>query len=282
MTTNTYRVGNFTSSEIVALTKEPTAAAKKTGAIFGAPALTYIAETNFERRLGRSITDEVYAKPIMWGKALEPMVFDMLGLEYTYSSDVTIVHPSVEYWAGSKDGSKVEEGGTVFDIKCPFTLKSFCQLVQPLYDGLQGMAAMDVIRDTHKDGEKYYWQLVSNAILDNAKYAELIVFMPYKSELSLLKMTVDGNPNGYFISMAGDNELPFLPDNGYYKNLNIIRFEVPEEDKALLTSRVREAGKLLISYPDRLPTIEESTHTVISPECPPAPIAEEDARDILK
>ena len=57
------RVGNFNSSEIVALTTQ-----NKSKNGFGKPALTFIEECNFERRLDRSITDEVTARPLSWGK----------------------------------------------------------------------------------------------------------------------------------------------------------------------------------------------------------------------
>lgn len=238
MINNKLRIGNFTSSEIVALTT-----AGKAKGSFGKPALTYIEECNMERRLGRSLTDEINAKPLVWGKLLEGYWFDLLGLEYTLSSTETDQHPTIPYWAGSKDGMKKD---TVIDIKSPITLKSFCQLVDPLYQGYEGMDAMNIIRENHKDGEKYYFQLVSNSILNNTKYAELIVGMPYASEIPAIKLLADGIPGCYWIAMAGDDELPYLPDGGYYKNLNVIRFEVPQEDKDLLTERVLQAGKLLI------------------------------------
>lgn len=242
MIQNKPRIGNFTSSEIVALTK-----VGKDKVSFGAPALTYIEECNMERRLGRSLTDESNAKPLTWGKLLESRAFELLGLEYSLSSTETDVHPNIPYWAGSKDGMKFDEGKTVIDIKCPITLKSFCQLVQPLYDGLTGNLAMEAIRENHKDGDMYYWQLVSNSILNNTKFAELIVYVPYLSELPEIKLLADGNPNAYWIAMAGEDELPYLIDGGYYKNLNTIRFEVPQADKDFLTALVLKAGALLIN-----------------------------------
>jgi hypothetical protein len=255
---NINRVGNFTSSEIVALTKKA-----KNGKDFGAPALTYIEETNFERKLGRSIDDEKTAKPLTWGHLIEGRVFDLLGLEYTLSSTETDIHPTIPFWSGSKDGQKFDEGGTVIDIKSPFTLKSFCQLVDPLYRGLTGIDAINDVRDNHKDGEKYYWQLVSNAIINGCRFSELIVYMPYKSELDEIKLMaqqVDGAEASkhYWIAMAGDDELPFLLDDGYYKNLNIIRFEVPEADKKLLTECVLRAGAELIPHPKALPAPDDS------------------------
>ena len=238
MTNNNLRHGNFTSSEIVALTK-----VAKDGKSFGAPAMTYIQETNMERRLGRSLTDEVNARPLTWGKTLEPRCFELLGLEYSLISQETIQHSNINFWAGSPDGIKED---TVIDIKCPITLKSFCNLVDPLYNGLTGMDAMNAIRDAHKDGDKYYWQIVSNAILTGSKFGELIVYVPFLSELTEIREMAEGNPAAYWIWSASDEELPYLVDGGYYKNLNIIRFEIPEEDKQLLSDRVLAAGKLLI------------------------------------
>lgn len=236
---NFERVGNFTSSEIGNLTKQG-----KAKGTFGAPALTYIEETNMERRLGRSLTDESRARPLSWGKLLEAIAFDRLGLEYSLSSQESIVHPTIPYWSGSPDGTKPD---TVIDIKCPLTLKSFCQLVQPLYDGMPGNQAIAAIRDNHKDGDKYYWQIVSNAILTNSKYGELVVYMPFESELPDIKNAADGVPDCMWIMFANENELPFIKDGGYYKNVNVIRFEIPESDKRLLTDSVIKAGETLIA-----------------------------------
>lgn len=247
MINNTARVGNFTSSEIVALTKKA-----KDGKGFGAPALKYIRQTNMERRLGRSLDGDTVAKPLTWGKLLEGHVFNLLGLEYTLSSTQTDLHPVIPFWAGSKDGLKLDDDGTVVDIKCPVTLESFCNLVDPLYDGLKGMDAMNAIRDNHSDGDKYYFQLVSNSIINSTRFAELIVYMPFKSELEEIRqlaqmVDADQLSRHYWIAMAGPDELPFILDKGFYQNVNIIRFEVPEEDKLLLINCVEKAGAMLIA-----------------------------------
>jgi hypothetical protein len=247
MINNIHRIGNFTSSEIVALTKKA-----KDGKSFGAPALTYIEETNMERLLGRSLTTEVDARATSWGKLLECHVFELLGLEYTLSSTETSVHPTIPYWAGSRDGSKIN---TTADIKAPLTLKSFCQLVQPLYEGLTGMDAMNRIREDHKDGEKFYWQVVSNSIIHDDQYGELIVYMPYYSELDTIRILARHHEQaGKFkwIDYASDDELPYLIEGGYYKNLNIINFEVPAADKKLLTDCVVRAGEMLLKEPCRV------------------------------
>lgn len=263
------RVGNFTSSEIYRLlsfgtrpmTPDELAARPKSGkgskataiedsSLFGATAMEYIEECNFERRLNRALDKDETARPLAWGKLLEQHVFESLGTAYVLSSQDTIVHPEIPYWAGTPDGQKFDEGKTVFDLKCPFTIKSFCQLVQPLYEKLQGMEAMQRIRDTHKDGEKYYWQLVSNAILTGSKYGELIVYCPYASEIPEIKKLAQdiGVSNYSWIYWALDNELPFLHEHGFYKNINIVRFEVPEEDKDKLIHAVLKAREKLIDF----------------------------------
>lgn len=278
MLNNKLRSGNFTNSEIVALTtmgsrdmtaeeleqhKKGNPKSRKTTIASwpGQKAITYIRETNMERRLDGPLEIESNARPLLWGKLLEVILFAWLGIEYSLKSSETILHKILRWWAGSPDGEKTD---TVIDMKAPYTRKSFCMLVQPLYDGLTGKAAMDAIRfgykdnngfdhDKHPDGEKYYWQLVGGAVLLNKKFAELIVYMPYESEVEAIKAEAMKEKHGgkyFFISMANEGELPFLPEDGYYKNINIIRFEVPEEDKLLLTKRVLQGGQLLVNNDD--------------------------------
>lgn len=238
---DTKRIGNFTSSEIYRLLSQG-----KTKGTFGAPALEYIQEKKMERRLGRPLNDESTARPLLWGKLLEPISFDLLPTSYSLNSDQTLLHPEFNFWAGTPDGFKYDPGKTVMDEKCPYTLKSFCNLVDPLYDGLIGIDAMNAARKSNKDAEKYYWQLVSNACITGAKYAELIVYMPYKSELASIKEAAqNGDGDYYWIAFADENRLPYILDEGFYHNINIIRFEVPEEDKNRLTDAVERAGKLL-------------------------------------
>lgn len=246
ITENKERIGNFTSSEIYKLITT-----SKDGKGLGKPAIDYIEEKNMERRLKRCIDSETNARPVSWGKILEGFAFEQLGLEYRLCSQETIVHPEIPFWAGSVDGEKLDIGKTIAEIKCPMTLKSFCQLVDPIYDGLDAIDAMEAIRESHKDGDKYYWQTVSNAILSNSRYAELIVCVPYFSQLEEIREYVrnyDGNQNPImWISYAEDNELPYIVDGGYYKNITVVRFEVPKLDKELLTQRILMAGKMLIN-----------------------------------
>lgn len=250
MINNEKRTGNFTSSEIAALMTTG-----KCALGFGAPAITYINEKRIERLLGRSIDDEKNAKPLVWGKLLESRVFELLGLDYTFSSLETDVHKEVPYWSGSKDGTREGSDRAVIDIKCPMTLKSFCTLVMPLYFGFTGLDAMKAIcwgfehdgveYPKHPDGLKYYYQLVSNACINDTDFAELIVYMPYLSEIPAVKLLADGKAQGYWIAMAMENELPYLPDGGLFKNINVIRFQIPQAEKDLLKANVLKAGKLL-------------------------------------
>lgn len=231
------RFGRFTSSQIYRLM---TLDKSKTG--FGKPALTYIDEKNMETRLGRSLSTEQGSRETTWGTLVEGRVFELLGTEYSYSSTVTDMHPEIEFWSGSKDGLKHDDGLTVFDIKCPFTLKSFCNFAD--------CKTIEEVREKHDNGENYYWQLVSNSILSGAKFAELIFYVPYLSELADIRdmaSNYDGDQNKVaWVQWANDSDLPYLIEGGYYKNLNVIRFEVSESDKQILTEKVKEAGKLLI------------------------------------
>lgn len=234
------RGGNFSSSEIFALMSKD-----KAGTGFGAPGKTYIEEKNMERRLQRYLDSETNARPISWGNLCEKRVlYELLGTEYQPMSTETILHPDIKYWCGSPDAVKeVEgEGKTVVDVKSPMTLKSYCQLAD--------CYTIDEVRTNHKDGEKFFWQLTSNAILTDSQFAELIVYVPYRSELDAIReltQTLDTDEQSKFswIFWAHDSDLPYLVDGGYYKNIHVIRWEVKQEDKDLLTARVLAAGNLL-------------------------------------
>lgn len=282
ITENSARIGNFTSSEIYKLlskgSRKMTAKEKtehkrlnpKSKKLniedgFGELALTYIEEKQMEINLGLSLGSEDTGKAASWGKLLEKRAFEILGTSYSFSSEETELHPTISWWSGTKDGSNHEGEKATIDFKCPKTRKSFCQLVDPIYNGFTGMEAMNAIRfgwkdkhghkhSKHKDGDKFYFQLISNACITGDKYAELIVYMPYKSQLDEIRelaKNYDGNQNKIaWVNWAEDNELPYIKDGGYYNDINIIRFEIPEKDKKLLTEQVLEAGKLLV-YPKK-------------------------------
>lgn len=244
---NSLRNGNFTSSKIAALT-----ALDRSGKSWGQTALTYIEEKNMERRLGRSLESDVNARAFSWGHLNERRVHELLGLDYQLCSATTLRHPSIDYWAGSPDFIKYyidPAHNTVCDSKCPITLKSFCRLVDAMQIGVDALRA--VVSNYKKVGEEYYYQLDSNAIITGCNYAELIVYCPYKSELDAIRdlaMNWDGPDQHQYkwIAYAQDDELPYLIDGGHYKNLNTLRFAIPQAEKDYLTDLVLKAGELLI------------------------------------
>jgi hypothetical protein len=281
------RNGNFNSSEIVALTDlgqrdmtpEELAARPKTGEGsrtktaperdgFGDKAMTFIHECNMERRLNKSVSTEATARALSWGRLLEVYLHSKLGTNYEYFSDVTHQHPAISYWVGTADfkNHKVTDSRptakAIVDSKCPWTPKSFCQLVDPWYAGKRGMEYWDAIRngwtdskgDRHKkhdDAEKYFWQITSNSCIYNCTDGELIVYMPYKSDLDdirTLASKMGADSEFFWIWNQTDDQLPHLVNDGYYKDINIFRFEIPVETKIFLHKRVVLAGKKLIEY----------------------------------
>jgi len=229
------RNGRFTSSEIYKLMAN--GKAKDT---IGTPFYSYCEEVYFEIRLGRRLDNETSAKPTSWGNLVERQAFDCLGYEYELVSKDTIIYNSPEFsewWAGTPDLKKNED--TICDVKCPMTLKSFCTFYE--------CDNIDDVRIKHKDGEKYYWQLVSNSILTGCKNAELIIYAPYKNEIADIKelaSNYDGDQNKVaWINWSNDDDLPYLENGGYYKNIKTITFDVPEYDKIALENRVRLAIK---------------------------------------
>lgn len=235
--TNINRIGNITSSPIVALTGN-----NKKGEPFSAVGEKYIRQRNWERKLGRSINNEIDAKPLTWGKLLERFIFEKIGTDYQMCSDVTIMHPTIDYWAGSPDSIKHVENKSVIDFKCPKTLESFCTM--------SDCSTIEELRENHTDGEKYYWQLVSNGIITGCDYAELICYCPYQEELNAIRdlaMNIDdANPDRFkWIYYSNDEDLPYLIQGMEYKDIHIISWKIDEDDKKFLTDRVRLAGTKL-------------------------------------
>jgi hypothetical protein len=233
--------GNFSSSEIVALTSNG-----KTKGSFGKPYYTYIEERNTERELGRVLKNDFSSKDIAWGHLMEIRAFKLLETKYSLISDKTIRHPTISCWIGSPD-AVVERESVVGDIK-GLQLKAFCQMVKAWEKG-----GIEAVRNETESGEKFFWQIVSNACLTLMKYGELILYLPYQSELDAIRTlanTYDG-PNAWMFkrfAFATDEELPYLLPGGRFKNLYKMRFEIPFLDKQFLHNRVVEAEKELIEF----------------------------------
>lgn len=230
---NQIRNGAFTSSQIYQLM---TLDRKGTG--WGAPALRYLKQKQWEKKLHRSLDSDMRSKPTSWGTLLESRAYQIIpSFETRIQSTETLSHPDIEGWVGTPDYT---ESDLVGDIKCPWTLLSFCALIDALKTGQES------IRD---DFPQYYWQLVSNAILCGKKWAELTVYCPFQDELEEIRELArrqDEDQERYiFINFALDDDLPYLVKEGEYKNLNQIKFEVPEADKVLLTETVKKALAIL-------------------------------------
>lgn len=227
------RVGNYTSSSIYLLMTNNKA---KDG--FGVPAITYIKGKQRELLLGRNLQNERGSRPTSWGKLVESRVFNLLPTEYILQSDVRDIHTEFERWTGAADMITTDK---VCDIKCPFSLQVYC-------DKADIMIANDV-ESLKKDFPENYWQLVSNSILTGKPIAELIIYCPYLKELIEIKEDLpnyDGNMNDVaWINWAEAEELPYLIEGNYYKNLYKMSWEVSAEDKELLTERVKQAIEFL-------------------------------------
>jgi len=239
---NTERNGRFTSSENFRLTTNG-----KVAGTYGAPFYSYVHEKNLERKLGRSLSLDAGNRSTKWGQFLEQRVHDLLPTSYELLSNVTMLHPvHGDIWAGSQD-NVCKQDGVVADTKC-YEPQNFAEYNDVL---IKAKETGD-LSEWKKSYAKEYWQLVSNACIWGFNLMEAILYMPYESELEDISneaYNYDGdNPHEYrFIYESHKSKLAYLPDgNKHYKNLNIYRFEIPEKDKDFLTSRIIEAGKLLI------------------------------------
>lgn len=237
---NKSRNGNFTSSQIWKLTK-----LGRDGKSFGAPALTYIQEKKWERKLKRSLSTDVSTRSILWGKFLEARVHDLLPKSYQHINEETLVHPKYAFWLGSPD-NKEESSSTICDTKC-YQPKAFAEYVENLQKAKE-TGDLSFFRDNHPEE---YWQLVSNAILSGSKNIEAIIYMPYESELAEIRQEASeldtDEPWKYrFIFECDKRELAYLPDDSEYQNLNRFRFELDPKDVEFLTQKVIQAARLLI------------------------------------
>jgi hypothetical protein len=239
ITENKLRIGNFTSSEIYKLMTEG-----KTKGSFGKPALTYIQEKIYERKLKRSLDVDVSTRTMLWGSFLEHRVHNLLPLGWEHRYDETIQHHKYNFWVGSVDNVNKYEN-SVGDTKC-LQPKKFCEVVDCL-EKCQLENDITLFKNEHPDK---YWQLISNASILDMKYIVPIIYMPYESELQEIREEVENadleEPWKYrFITESLKCELAYIPDNSDYKNLNIFKFEADEGDKKLLEEKILKAYELL-------------------------------------
>lgn len=259
MIENIERIGSFTSSQIWNLV------AKGKGENgFSAGALTYIKSRKQERKLMRSGDVEVKSRDMLWGLCLEGFVETLLDeFGYELISQESKMHPKYHFWAGSTDllKAKVKVG----DIKCYKPLH-FAELTDTLLEG-----DISLFKDNHP---KEYWQLVSNAIINEVPNAESISFMPSVDHLPMIanyisQMDELEQLKYEFIYNDIVNErherLPYLPSNSDYEPINKFEFAVPEEDIEFLTKRVLLAESMISKEPSILIASPGDGVTLVEP-----------------
>lgn len=228
------RIANFTSSQVYLLMTK--GRGNWTLDNVGAPYKSYIKEKVREHRTGRPISGDNNSRACAWGNFMEGWLFEnKLGLDYKLVSKDRYYHDSLP-WSGMPD---LFTDSFVGDIKNPWTINSFCDLVD-------SFESVETFKANHPN---YYWQLISNAILTGIDQCELIVHLPYLDELADIREATelyDGDQNKVaFINWATDDELPYLLRDKYYKDVNHFTFKAPEDDKQLLTARIEMAAKEL-------------------------------------
>jgi len=227
--------------------------------ILGRSTISYIKEKVREEKLKRSLQAESNARPLIWGKVMERYVFERK-LDTSYrdgNQQGRIQHATVDRWNGIPDTLRATvENNIVGDIKCPFSLTSYCDTIEAIEAGL----------DVYKvEKSENYWQLVSNACLVEYKLnlpfnqGESIIYVPYASELPDIRdwISQDFTPENEgltpfqcewiynqivgLITSGQEPSFPYLPDASSYKDLTSWTFDIPQADKNLLTERVKMA-----------------------------------------
>ena len=207
---------------------------------------TYIDEVKGEIAMGRSSDVQVNTKPLKYGSLMEIILFqkEEIEREYRMAHKLTIKHDTIEHYSGTPDF--ILPGVKVAEVKCYYP-KHFASISLDLLK-----KDIEIIKENHKE---VYWQVVSNSILCDVDKAEIIVFMPYKSEMEQIIKDIEetnileGNnldpSDYYFMTHDNINTLPYLPNDSKMNNINRFEFIVPQSDKDLLISRVKEAVELL-------------------------------------
>lgn len=225
---NENRKGRATSSQFYRIVEGVTKPTK--------PFYSYVNEVVAERLLDRSHTVEAKTSPMSWGSLMEIIVTEHIVEEHTASHKDTLLHPIFgEYWSGTPDIIFKDRIG---EIKCPQP-KAFAQISIAMFK-----KDVSYIKKNYKE---YYWQCVSNAMIAEKEKAELIIFMPYKTELKrIIELCRDTDyledndldPKDYYFLQDGIEKLAYLPDTSKLSNFNSLTFDIPEEDKQLAKSRI--------------------------------------------
>ena len=230
ITTIQSRAGNFTSSQIYKLMTND-----RKGTGIGSAGLTYINQKRREAKLGRQLQSEINTHAITWGKFLQHRVTNvLLDIGCKPTKDIRRIHPLISNWTGAEDYLRDDAIG---EVKC-FELDNFT------FTHDCATAGYETLREECPD---IFWQLVSNAILCDKPKAELVLYVPYQSELSAIREEAESIDDHRFswIKFASDDEMPYLIQGHHYPNLSKFTCNIPESDRLALTNRVLMAVKML-------------------------------------
>jgi len=233
------RRANFTSSQVYKLIKKG-----RGGAEFSASGMTYIKEKALETKLGRGLSTDAYSQAISWGFLMEAYVYNhILPLNYRHVKNRRF-HKEISNWCGIPD----YEIPDIFisEIKC-YQLKRFAE-----YSLALEKRDIELLRDSFPEE---YWQVISNASINNVSHVEMLSFCPNNKQLDEVRHLItetdfleknNFQPWQYrYIEEKKNWRLPCLPETSEIKPLTRFKFEVPTEDLKFLESRIRLANDVL-------------------------------------
>lgn len=217
------RRGCFTSSKIFNLCTS----GKEKDSI-GKPFYAYCKKVAAERFFNTRVIDGG-SLSTDWGNLAEKYVGSILekeGITVGFS-DSPMANKELESWhRGTPDCLSRD---TVFDIKCPTSLEHYFELY--------GCTEQDL----KKNDANFYWQLVSNSIITNKPYAELVVFYPNFDDLQAILELNRQESISFRIEWKDIDDLPCLGEDRSDMNIYRLRWRVLEEDKQFITERIRLA-----------------------------------------
>lgn len=207
-----------------------------------------------------------------WGHLLENYLHDKTDhfkgyINQNMEDEATVFSAINELHCGTPDQYTVQDESIVMsETKCPVTLKGLYNLIFPFYtkgyyEEVSGNEAIELIKSKSKDGKKYFWQIISNAILIeehlgvSCDYGELTAFMPYSTDIpKVVSYSEEFFTSEYYPILFGtsgtlpclkasqDNEDSFddLEDRFPVRDIHKIRFDISEELKETFRNDIKK------------------------------------------
>jgi hypothetical protein len=121
------------------------------------------------------------------------------------------------------------------DLKCPVDINRFVTAFECEGD-------IEKFRNDYPEGDKYFWQLVSNSIITGMNNCRLTFFVPKFSELTEIQEFSEGAGTEYaWVFYASQYDLPHIPDESVLPNQIDILFTPTNEQKKELKNAVEQA-----------------------------------------